>query len=254
MPPKKCPKWRVTHGDLFCVLVDKNSWPGQKNTTSQHSTCPSRLATWRVPRSKNQDWLARLAIPWRGKRHVSQAPERARACSLPCVVVVVVFFVCPFCFFVLLLRQRKQKFVCKAFLMFAFLICILRTPVRSPFFFSFFWWRIGAVFLFGALDSLLSSQLRKQLWRLPTIPSSWHWIRSMEGSEVVSIFSSFLGEFFDSTQVVLVVGSCESRRIRMHSWFYELGKKEEEEEEAQTIGWVPKTKLCSGGGGEGFRV
>jgi hypothetical protein len=67
----------------------------------------------------------------------------------------------------------------------------------------------------------------------------------MEGSEVVSIFSSFLGEFFDSTQVVLVVGSCESRRIRMRSWFYKLGKKEEEE--AQTIGWVPKTKLCFGG-------
>jgi hypothetical protein len=53
-----------------------------------------------------------------------------------------------------------------------------------------------------------------------------------------------LGEFFDSTQVVLVVGSCECRRIRMHSWFYELGKKEEEEV-AQTTGWVPKTKLSA---------
>jgi hypothetical protein len=42
----------------------------------------------------------------------------------------------------------------------------------------------------------------------------------------------------------------------MHSWFYELGKKEEIEE-AQTTRWVPKTKLSTlveGVKGLGFRV
>jgi hypothetical protein len=79
-------------------------------------------------------------------------PPRAR-------VAVVVFFVCPFCFFVLLLRQRKQKLVRKAFLVFAFVICILCT--RKVFFLLFFGEELEPFSFFGALDSLRSSQLPK---------------------------------------------------------------------------------------------
>ncbi len=158
MPPKKCPKWRVTHWYLFVSSWTKIHGPIKR--TQLRSTPRVRPDSPRgaSPGVKTKtDWLDWQYHDVANATSAKLPRERAR--SLPCVVVV--FFVCPFCFFVLLLRQRNQKFVRKVFLVFVFLICILGTPVRSPFFFSFFWWRIGAVFLFGALDSLLSSQLRK---------------------------------------------------------------------------------------------
>lgn len=159
MPPKKCPKCLVTHGHLFV-----SSWTkihGQIKRTRLRSTPRVRpdLPRGASPGVKTKtDWLD---WPYHDVANATSAKlpsGRAR----PPLCCVVVFFVCPCCFFVVLLRQRKQKFVRKAFLVFCVFDLHSSHSWSISLFFSFFWWRIGAVFLFGALDSLLlSSQLRK---------------------------------------------------------------------------------------------